>query len=335
MKMKSTRKKVGRDSMGESKQELLRKAWLGGRQGNLSPMMEAKAWALREVWNDDKESSYGMLEYIAGKVVKVGPAGGKLEHSTRQAMAKFFLKVDADPDWYPGKSMQEKHGPSSVINATNQAIVARSAMAMKNRGEEVTYATLVAATPKALANEDTEEPVDKNVVYKILRKRCHDNVDDPEDTWKNQARLSQSALTDGQQAERHTWALGFQENDIGKKRRTANWFYEKVAWTDICNSILPRTQKRHQEMILARKAKKGWGSSKTKRASKNLRGNPAKTKQKSWDSIKVWWAPVLTRGKLHIEMLGEGFPGETSEGAAIVQVPEKKTRPGEVESPQG
>jgi len=312
--------------MGESKQELLRKAWLGGREGNLSPLMEAKAWALREVWNDDKESSYGMLEYIRGKVVKVAPEGEEPEPPTKQAVAKFFQKVDADPDWYPGKSTQEKHGPSSVINATNQGIVARSAMAMKNRGEEVTYAKLVAATPKALANADTEAPVDKNVVYKILRKRCYDSVGDPDDTWKHQVRLSQTALTDGQKAERHTWGLGFQENDIRKKRRTANWFYHNVVWTDVCNSILPRTQKRHEEMILARKAKKGWGSSKTKRASKNLRGNTAKTKQKSWDSIKVWWAPVLTRGKLHVEMLGEGFPGETSEGAAIVQPLGRKSR---------
>jgi hypothetical protein len=192
-------------------------------------------------------------------------------------------------------------------------------MAMKNRGEEVTYAKLVSATPKALANKDTEAPVDKNVVYKILRKRCYDSVDDPDDTWKHNLRLSQNALTDGQKAERQTWGLGFQENDIRKKRRTANWFYHNLVWTDICNSILPRTQKRHEEMILARKGKKGWGSSKTKRQSKNLRSNTAKTKQKSWDSIKVWWAPVLTRGKLHVEMLGDDFPGEKAGGAAIAQ----------------
>jgi hypothetical protein len=190
---------------------------------------------------------------------------------------------------------------------------------MKNRGEEVTYAKLVSATPKALANADTEAPVDKNVVYKILRKRCYDSVDDPDDTWKHNLRLSQNALTDGQKAERQTWGLGFQENDIRKKRRTANWFYHNLVWTDICNSILPRTQKRHEEMILARKGKKGWGSSKTKRQSRNLRGNTAKTKQKSWDSIKVWWAPILTRGKLHVEMLGDDFPGEKAGGAAIAQ----------------
>ena len=93
--------------MGETRQELLRKSWLGGRQGNLSPMMEAKAWALREVWNDEKESSYGMLEYIRGKVVKVAAEGEEPEQPTKQAMAKFFLKVDADPDWY-AKILEEK-----------------------------------------------------------------------------------------------------------------------------------------------------------------------------------------------------------------------------------
>ena len=312
--------KVGRTwvSMSESRQELLRKTWLGGRQGNLSPMMQAKAWALREVWQDQEESSYGMLEHIAGKLAKVGPEGSQPEQPTKQAMDKLFQKMDADPDWYPGKSTQEKHGPSPVVNATNQAIVARSAMAMKSRGEEPTYGVLVAANPNALANAGTMVPVDKKIVYKILRKRCHDNVDDPDDTWTNQVRLSQNALTDGQKVERHTWALGFQENDITRKRRTANWFFHNVVWTDICNTILPRTKKRHEEMILARKGKKGWMSSKTKRASKNLKGNASKLKQKSWDSIKVWWAPILTRGKLHIEMMGEGFPGETVGGAAIL-----------------
>ena len=81
--------------MGESRQELLSKVWLGGRQGNLSPMMEAKAWALREIWNDEKESSYGMLEYIAGKVVKVGPEGGKPEQPTDPGFDEFLEAIVA------------------------------------------------------------------------------------------------------------------------------------------------------------------------------------------------------------------------------------------------
>ena len=48
-------------------------------------------------------------------------------------------------------------------------------------------------------------------------------------------------------------------------------------------------------------------------------GDKKKLKQNSWDSIRVWWAPILTRGKLHVE-LGEDFPGEGLEGAAATFV---------------
>ena len=36
----------------------------------------------------------------------------------------------------------------------------------------------------------------------------------------------------------------------------------------------------------------------------------------SKDTVRVWFTPVLTRGKLHIEPLSANFPGETEEGAA-------------------
>ena len=112
--------------MAESLQDLLRKAWRGGREGNLSALEEARAWALREVWQDDDKPDYGMHTYIAGKIVKIG--GG---HPGRAAVRQFFARVDADPEWYPGKSTQVQFGPASVISPTNQAIVAWSAMAMK------------------------------------------------------------------------------------------------------------------------------------------------------------------------------------------------------------
>ena len=32
----------------------------------------------------------------------------------------------------------------------------------------------------------------------------------------------------------------------------------------------------------------------------------------------MWWAPVLARGRLHIVLLGENFPGEKPAGAAIL-----------------
>jgi hypothetical protein len=102
--------------MAESLQDLLQKAWRGGRKGNLSALEEARAWALREVWQDDHKPEYGMHTYIAGKIKRIG--GG---HPGGAAVKKFFDRVDADPGWFPGKSTQAQFGPSSVITPTNQA----------------------------------------------------------------------------------------------------------------------------------------------------------------------------------------------------------------------
>ena len=33
--------------------------------------------------------------------------------------------------------------------------------------------------------------------------------------------------------------------------------------------------------------------------------------------MKVWWLPILTRGKLHVEILPDDFPGENETGAAL------------------
>ena len=70
--------------MEASLQELLQKAWLSGRTGSMCALQQARAWALREVWRDDDKSEYGMYEYIAGKVEKVG--GG---HPGGDAIMKF------------------------------------------------------------------------------------------------------------------------------------------------------------------------------------------------------------------------------------------------------
>lgn len=294
--------------MATSCQELLKKAWLSGRDGHLSALSEARAWALREVWRDDKKPEYGMLTYIAGKLKKVN--GGR---PTPQALGQMFAKIDSDPLWYPGKSIQETFGPPSAITPTNQAIVAKSAMAMAERGEEPTYAALVSKNPKALENPETNEPISKNRVYNILETRCYDDPDDPEDTWGHRPLSSKVALTDVDIEKRFFWG-----RHMLNLKWQAWWIFKNIVWTDICNSLLPRTEKRLKEMTLSRKGGKGWRSKKTKLKSKRLRGKPEARKQKGYTAIKVFWAPILTRGKLHVEVLGEDFPGETEEGAAIL-----------------
>ena len=49
-----------------------------------------------------------------------------------------------------------------------------------------------------------------------------------------------------------------------------------------------------------------------------LRGPKRAVKAKSTDTIRVWFVPVLARGKLHLELLPADFPGETERGAEIL-----------------
>ena len=51
----------------------------------------------------------------------------------------------------------------------------------------------------------------------------------------------------------------------------------------------------------------------SKKKSANRRLPPNIAKMASSDTVVVWFVPVLTRGKLHIETLSENFPGETQE----------------------
>ena len=292
--------------MAEERQEALRAAWLGGAHGHLSAMSEARAWALREVYLEMGKPKWGLNTFVASRITKVG--GGAPGVS---AVVKFFARVDADDDWYPGKSSRTEYGPKSALSETAKNNIASSAMAMKERDVEPTYKKLLSTCPSAVLNPDTGKPVDKKRVYNVLRDRCYDDADDPEDTWEHQARLTKAALPDSVQVKRKAWADAVDNLDLSPQ-----WCYWKLLWTDLCNSILPLSEKVASEQALARKGGKGWMSKKSKKFSKNLKGKKESLKQKSWDTIRIWWAPFLSRGKLHVEVFDADFPGETPEGAA-------------------
>ena len=300
--------------MTGSKQELLQEAWLGGRVGTMSAQTQARAWALREAWKDEHgDKTYGMLTHIASKVYTITPPRAKKEHPATPALLQLFQKIDKDPAWFPGKSEQVQHGPAPAINGTNQGIIARSAMNLKESGKEPTYSLVVAHNPKAAQNPETNRAASPKTIYKLLKKRCYDDPSDPDDTWSHDYRYAKCALTDAAIAKRFKWA-----SEAPQQLHQPEWCRNKLIWTDICNSILARSENMHKEQAIARKGKKGWGSKKTKKKSKNLIGDKAKLKQKSWGTIKVWWAPILCRGKLHIEVMGEEFPGENADGAAVL-----------------
>ena len=290
--------------MAESKQDMLRSAWLDAKEGSLSGKEQAKAWALREIWRDAGKADHGMKTYISGKLKKQG--GGA---PSSEAVRQFFEKVDADDAWFPGKANYDEVGAPSVMTGHQRAALARCAMTMKNEGIEPTYGKVIAACPKAALNPNTKRPFSKKSIYIVLGEDCYD--DDPCLPWVHKARFSKKALTSDMMERR----LKFADYLLDLHHNNA-WFFNNLVWTDLCNSIIPLSEKKANEMALARKGNKGWQSPGSELSSENSKGQPEALKQRSWNTMRIWWFPMLSRGRLHVDVFDENFPGETAEGAA-------------------
>ena len=287
----------------ETKQDLLRNAWLDAKSGGLPGREQAKAWALRELWKHSGKGEHGMKTFICTKLKKKG--GGS---PTVPSLCTLFDKIDADPDWFPGKANYDNCGAPCTMTSQNRAAIARCAMAMKADGVEPTYGKVVAACPKAALNPKTKQFFCKDTIYGIMQEDCYD--DDPMLPWVHKARYSKKALTTDMMERREKFAdylLGLDHAVL--------WYYYRVVWVDLCSSILPKSEKKANEMALARKGGKGWISPGSELASENTKADKANLKQKSWDTVRIWWFPLLSRGKLHVEIFDAGFPGETPAGA--------------------
>ena len=289
-------------------QAVLKQAWTEGAQGRLPAWEEAKAWALREVWRKQHKNDYGLLTFVADRVKKVGcrECGVSV-----QSISEFFDKVDNDKEWYPGKSTQTQFGPKPAMSIQKQLAVAQSAMAMKSRGQEPTYTRVASTCPRAVLNPTTDKPLDKKRVYDVFREHCYDEA--PDKPWKHQRRYSKTALTPDMCELRLNFGKAVQRWGYSD-----NHYFQKVAWVDICNSILARTEKIANEQALARMGALGWGTEGSEFQSINLVGKKESIKQNSWGTIKIYWIPILVQGKLHVEVMDGSFPGETPEGAAAL-----------------
>ena len=276
----------------------LARLWKGGKHGRLSPLMQAKAWGLSEA---------GVAQVdIAAKLEKIG--GG---HPTKSAVCKLLERIKGDPEWYPGKRPDASYGPAPVLRGAKRKQVAASAMTLKRRGVEPTYASVVAQCPEAVVNPGTGKAVDKHLVYKVLKEDCHD--DGAEEPWVCEATIARGSLLPAEREKRRKWA-----KELLDSGHTGAWFHKHVIWTDISNSILPGNEKKAFLQTMARKRRRRWHSPDAKGASENFTPSKDALKQCAFHDSKVWWAPVLTRGKLEILIFDEDFPGETADGATLV-----------------
>ena len=281
----------------------LEELWLGGHGGSLCALEQAKVWALREVWRADGKVNYGMCAFIATKVLK---NDGK--HPTRQAVRQLLERIDNDKAWFPGKQYGEKRGRKRVLTGAKASALCRSAKRIKRSGGEVTYPLLCARARKAVRNPTTGQPLAKHAVYECLRTYCYDKS--PDKPWGNRRRRGRTALTADMVARRLVWAR-YMEG----LAHPADWYFQNVVWVDICCSLLPTTAAKAAEQALARKGNKVWCSEDALSDDENLRGDVRALKMNSWDTKRVFWVPVLCRGKLHIGQLPDDFPGDKPAGA--------------------
>ena len=292
----------------EDEQRQLSQLWKRARKdGCMSPWQQAKVYALHEAWKEmHGDKTYGKYEWIADRVYVQGPDN---VHPSTEAITQLIKKMTDDEGWFPGKLHGGMGGRPSVVTETNKAIIANSTMVMKQRGIEPTYALIIAQCPNATINPNTGEPVSRQVVYDILESRCYDI--DPELPWTHRKRLAKTVLLSRDMERR----VEFGEHMLGLGH-TAHWYHRHVVWTDICNSVLPTTIRKANMQALAHKGGSGWISEGSQNEAYNMRGKKEDLVLAGKECIRVYWMPILTRGKFHLEVLGSSFPGDHVTGMA-------------------
>ena len=155
----------------------------------MSPWQQAKAFGLEEAWEMlHGDRVHGKMQWIADRVYVQGPGR---HHPHASSISKLACKMDEDEDWFPGKVYGGLGGRPPAPSETNNAVIASSAMAMRERGVEPMHGLVIAQCPNASINPATGWPVGKQVVYDILESRCYDL--DPDAPWPHQERLAEVA----------------------------------------------------------------------------------------------------------------------------------------------
>ena len=276
-------------------QEDLYQLWHGGQDGRLSAWQVARALGLRE---GSKEIHGGQvnLPWVAQRLTKNG--GGC---PTTASLHELFHKIDADPEWFPGKHSGEKRGPKPLFNAAKRRCVATSMMARKhNRGEEPTVAAAILSCPAATMNPKTKQPFCEKTIQDVFTTECYDF--DPEHPWRFQNTLQKVFLPDTLKQHRLSMAKYLQ-----RYGPAANWWASEVVWFDPCASIIPGTEKQWLQMRQALKGNRRYISDNAKLYSPNMPASSTALKQQQWSGRKVTWFMVLTRGVAHVEVMPEDW----------------------------
>ena len=123
--------------------------WKAARAGTLSPWSQAKAWGLKHAWElTHKDGTvHGHNTWTASHLYLEG--GSTKKRPTGEAIGQLINQM-TDSEWFPGKIMGSGSlgGRPPALSETNQCVIARSAMALKEKGIEPTYPLVIAQCPQ-------------------------------------------------------------------------------------------------------------------------------------------------------------------------------------------
>ena len=270
----------------------------------MAPVEQAKVWGL--VYARDKLNQPITQDVIVKAVVKIG--GG---HPGQGAISKLIAKFTTDDKWFPGKPDENaaKPGAKPLFTGQKKQAVASAAMAIKREGLEPTVEAVKERCPKATLNPETKVPFNDGLILEVFRTRCFD--EGAQDPWGHITPYNKTALSPALVKLRWDWAKFHKKEDLPE-----HWFHQNVVFIDPCNTILSDSLKTGFDETQASFGKaKRWMSPDSQSSSRNLRASPYATKQCRAGDRRVWWFIVLTRDKVGVMVMGDGWT-QTGEGMA-------------------
>ena len=149
-------------------QKQLEELWHSASPGHLSPWQQALALGLRHA-SKELNGGHVAVVWIAAKLRKTDGTGkGYSQDAPAPAsVTEFFKKVDADPQWFPGKHSGAKRGRKAVMTPQKRARIASSAMSQKGEGHEPSVDVTVARCPAATLNPETKKAFCDKTIRKV------------------------------------------------------------------------------------------------------------------------------------------------------------------------
>ena len=184
-------------------------------------------------------------------------------------------------------------------------------MAEKRAGNEPSVNAVRARCPVASTNPSTGEPFTDKYILQVFRARCTDEGSDL--PWGQYAPNQKTALSPEMIQARWNWARAQL-----RLEHPPEWYFRHCVWLDPCSTILsvaPRAA--FDESQAAYGKGKRWMSADTRVRSRNTRASPYATKQQQFGDRRVWWFIIMTRGKVHFEIMPPEWT-QTGEGMATM-----------------